>query len=401
VIVDCGNGVIDQDQGEVCDDGNQVSGDGCSADCRSDERCGNGYVDFGVGERCDATNLAGESCESLGYTGGGTLVCNEFCRFDEGDCHSICGNGQREPDETCDGADLGEETCAGLGLGGGVLGCRPDCRHYDTSDCDIQAECGNETIEHPEACDGNNVGGRTCASEGFYTGSLSCAADCLSIDESGCAGYCGDGQKNGPEACDGVDLEVGGSCENCGHQERTCDNTCQWGSWTCVDQGVCSPGQVDTGGSCTNCGHDERTCSGTCQWGSWTCVDQGVCSLARWTLSHAEIAALRQEHAAAVVPGDRGAAAQNVQGAAAARRACPEGPLRRAGRAERPARRAGRGRPAREGIASTSAQLALLLVAELFFTPEASVMLQQHLIKVQILGGDVVVLLLQARMERQ
>lgn len=53
----CGNGAIDHDRGEVCDDGNQVSGDGCSADCRSDERCGNGYVDVDAGEHCDATNL--------------------------------------------------------------------------------------------------------------------------------------------------------------------------------------------------------------------------------------------------------------------------------------------------------------------------------------------------------
>src|ERR1051325_12021073 len=39
----CGNGIVTMD--EVCDDGNNKSGDGCSADCQSDETCGNGVVD--------------------------------------------------------------------------------------------------------------------------------------------------------------------------------------------------------------------------------------------------------------------------------------------------------------------------------------------------------------------
>jgi len=162
VIVDCGNGEVDVDLGEVCDDGNQVSGDGCSADCRSDETCGNGYVDFVVGERCDAGNLGGGTCASLGYSGGGTVACDVYCQFDESDCDSICGNDEREPDEACDGVDLEGETCESLSLGAGVLECRSDCRHFDTSGCDIQAVCGNGSIEFPEVCDGNNVGGMTC-----------------------------------------------------------------------------------------------------------------------------------------------------------------------------------------------------------------------------------------------
>jgi len=136
----CGNGVIDHDRGEVCDDGNQVSGDGCSADCRSDERCGNGYVDIDTGERCDATNMDGKTCESLGYSGGGTLLCDEQCDFNQSGCHSICGNGDQEPGEVCDGDDLGGETCQGLGLGGGTIGCEPDCLYFDVSGCEIQAE---------------------------------------------------------------------------------------------------------------------------------------------------------------------------------------------------------------------------------------------------------------------
>src|ERR1041385_4012846 len=47
----CGNGLMDP--GEQCDDGNTIACDGCSADCTSDETCGNGVLDEGKGETCD------------------------------------------------------------------------------------------------------------------------------------------------------------------------------------------------------------------------------------------------------------------------------------------------------------------------------------------------------------
>ncbi|MDQ3369346.1 MAG: hypothetical protein M3680_28300, partial [Myxococcota bacterium] len=49
--VGCGNGRLDPD--EVCDDGNNGAGDGCAADCSSDETCGNGVIDLARGETCD------------------------------------------------------------------------------------------------------------------------------------------------------------------------------------------------------------------------------------------------------------------------------------------------------------------------------------------------------------
>src|SRR5947208_3405765 len=45
----CGDLHVDED--EVCDDGNNIDGDGCAADCRSTEACGNGKID--PGEECD------------------------------------------------------------------------------------------------------------------------------------------------------------------------------------------------------------------------------------------------------------------------------------------------------------------------------------------------------------
>ena len=59
----CGNGLIDP--GEVCDDQNGVVGDGCSANCLSDESCGNGIVDPVRGEQCDDGDRVGhDGCAS-------------------------------------------------------------------------------------------------------------------------------------------------------------------------------------------------------------------------------------------------------------------------------------------------------------------------------------------------
>src|SRR5687767_276639 len=63
----CGNGLEEPE--ENCDDGNVRSGDGCSADCTSEERCGDGFADVGRGEQCDDGNTRGHD----GCTNGCTL----------------------------------------------------------------------------------------------------------------------------------------------------------------------------------------------------------------------------------------------------------------------------------------------------------------------------------------
>ncbi|MBL9016286.1 MAG: hypothetical protein JNL83_19010, partial [Myxococcales bacterium] len=58
----CGN--LRMDPGEVCDDGNDRSGDGCAAECRSNETCGNGIADAVKGELCDDGNGFGhDGCD--------------------------------------------------------------------------------------------------------------------------------------------------------------------------------------------------------------------------------------------------------------------------------------------------------------------------------------------------
>ena len=79
-VGDCGNGVVDP--GEQCDDGNTVSGDGCSSSCRL-EVCGNGILD--PGEQCDDGNtVSGDGCSA---------TCQREPR---------CGDGVVDPGEQCD-----------------------------------------------------------------------------------------------------------------------------------------------------------------------------------------------------------------------------------------------------------------------------------------------------------
>jgi cysteine-rich repeat protein len=64
IVAGCGNGELEP--GELCDDGNRIDGDGCSADCQSKEICGDGFLDKNHGEQCDDGNTLGrDGCSSV------------------------------------------------------------------------------------------------------------------------------------------------------------------------------------------------------------------------------------------------------------------------------------------------------------------------------------------------
>lgn len=68
----CGDGTLDPS--EACDDGNNVDGDGCSANCTVEAYCGDGVLD--PGEQCDdGNNENGDGCSALCSNEGGGQGC--------------------------------------------------------------------------------------------------------------------------------------------------------------------------------------------------------------------------------------------------------------------------------------------------------------------------------------
>ncbi len=200
--ITCGNLLIEP--GEECDtttfgglscelfgyEGGDLS---CTDRCTLDVRncigiiptCGDGVLD--VGEMCDGTLPDGVSCAKLGY-GEGQLLCTGMCKIDVSNCsdiESICGDGIRTLNEECDGADYGDLSCGAFGFYGGELLCNSDCTVSLTS-CLENGKCGDGTIQAAhEECDGANLDGASCQSQGYSGGTLGCRADCT-LDTSGC-----------------------------------------------------------------------------------------------------------------------------------------------------------------------------------------------------------------------
>jgi len=243
----CGNGQLEGT--EECDGaafGNLTCSDlgfafgqlgcvGCEID--TSNCCGDGVA--GYLEDCDGADVGGRTCSSVTYNllPDGQLACSSGCDFDISGCHN-CGNRTLEGPEDCDGDNLGGQDCLSLGMPhNGTLACNPDCT-FDTADCDVcgtgvtssdeecddgntepgdgcAADCtleagwtcdtsvqparckpvtcgdGNGTIDPPEVCDGANLGGETCLSQGYLQGGgagLACEPTCTALDPSGCIG---------------------------------------------------------------------------------------------------------------------------------------------------------------------------------------------------------------------
>jgi cysteine-rich repeat protein len=116
IVAFCGNG--EMEPGEICDDGNQFSGDGCNGSCTSDESCGNGIIE--LDEECDSTDTA---------------------KCDQTTCQIVrCGNGIVEAAEVCDD-----------GNNDGGDGCSFDCVSLEL--------CGNSTLDYyaGEQCEDHNT----------------------------------------------------------------------------------------------------------------------------------------------------------------------------------------------------------------------------------------------------
>jgi len=266
----CGNGI--RDTGEACDDANTFDGDGCSQACElepgwtcdeatpnaCDTTCGDGIV-AGV-EECDLDDFGGDTCLTLGYHAG-ELACTQDCLRVTDDCLAAgqCGDGVvQDAYEECDGAELDGASCLSQGYYGGLLACGADCA-YDLADCAGVGRCGDGLLQvgYGESCDGADLGANTCVTLGYYSGVLACDAAC-GFDLADCelGGHCGDGllQEVNGESCDGAELGAD-TCVTLGYYDGTlaCDVSCAHDVSSCG--GRCGDGSIQAGFG--------ETCDGT------------------------------------------------------------------------------------------------------------------------------------------
>ena len=202
-------------------------------DTTKKEGCGNGLLD--LGEQCDGSEGDATSCAELGYYDqAGEIQCKSDCQWDLSVCTGgRCGDGSVDvaDGEECDGANLIGNTCQSLGFSGGTLACDANCR-YDLSGC--TAVCGNGYVEVGEGCDdGNQANGDGCDASCAVEVGWTCVADSPSL----CTTVCGDDVTVGGEACDGNDLG-GSTCQSLGYAGGTlsCLDTCQFDESQCTNQ---------------------------------------------------------------------------------------------------------------------------------------------------------------------
>jgi len=162
----CGDGFIGRE--EACDDGNRISGDGCSDTCHIEPAvCGNGRKEGG--EQCDDGNSLNND------------ACVERC-FDAG-----CGDGYvREFVEQCD------DGTAKNGTPGDA--CSSSCMLVASAPT---PKCGDGTLDRDEACD-----------DGNKSETDSCLSSCSWAT-------CGDGRvRTGVEECDDANMSNTDGCTN-------------------------------------------------------------------------------------------------------------------------------------------------------------------------------------------
>ena len=209
-----------------------------------------------AGEECDGSNLNNQSCTSRGYYGG-TLGCTGQCKFDIASCvttppapTTICGDGKIDAGEECDSSNLNGQSCLSKGYAGGDLGCYGSCR-FNVSSCKaivpvvVSTTCGNGRLDAGEQCDGSNLYGQSCFTQGFAAGTLACNSQC-GLDTSACTGgttptvaYCGNDRLDNGEQCDGSNLN-NQTCASMGFVGGSlgCYSFCKFNTSSCTTKTV-------------------------------------------------------------------------------------------------------------------------------------------------------------------
>ncbi len=243
VVPVCGDGIVIAT--EICDDGNTISGDGCSATCTTVE----------VGYECDVDIGSDGTCD----TGGPNSVV------------PVCGDSIVVGTEVCDDGNLvsGDGCNASCALENGYI-CSQDTMPVD-GQCDTNGPgsvvpvCGDSIIVSAEVCDdGNVVPGDGCSTSCILETGYGCNVDAGSdgtCDTTGTGSVvvvCGDSLVIAGEVCDDGNAIAGDGCDatcatvEAGYEctvDATSDGTCDTGGAGSVRL-ICSNGAIDSGEVC-------------------------------------------------------------------------------------------------------------------------------------------------------
>ncbi|MEJ2267747.1 MAG: putative metal-binding motif-containing protein [Nanoarchaeota archaeon] len=189
-----------------------------------------------------------------GKDGDGIIVRTDISNFDEITLqpysaniislveNTECQNGVINVGEVCDGTDLGGESCTSQGFDSGTLGCSIDCQSYDTSSCSVNPTCATceecDTLFTPcseQECHTDCNPGTGC----YYRGDILLLEDCVSLTG----------------VCSSVT-----TCSDYPYAEFECENNpcgvvggCFWDGNNCISS-LCSDSDLDGYGVCPNCG---------------------------------------------------------------------------------------------------------------------------------------------------
>lgn len=206
-----------QDPGEACDDGNAVSGDGCTATCAQVE---GDYVCPTQGEKCvstvkcgDKKISSGETCDDGQATPKAGDGCDDACQLEKGWVCPVAG-------EACQAAQCGDKIIAGA------------------------EQCDDGNAMPDDGCSD------TCQLEDGYICPTP-GAECTPT-------VCGDGKREGSEACDDGNQIIGDGCTtlcqvepNCAKTGGACTSRCGDGLLLPADDEECDDGNVVDGDGCS------------------------------------------------------------------------------------------------------------------------------------------------------
>ncbi len=211
----CGDGVLDD--GEACDDGNDIPTDGCTNLCTL-PACGDGVTQ--MGEDCDA-----------GADNGPGQACKADCTM------NVCGDGDKGPGEGCDDGNMVDDDACG-------------------NDCAL-ASCGDGKLQMGEQCDDGNL-----------INTDACTNACTDA-------ACGDGFQQGQEQCDkGNDNSDNGDCTSA-CKNAFCGDSLIWAAKETCDDGLDKngPGQLCNGDCQKNvCGDGDKSPLEECDVKNGTCT---------------------------------------------------------------------------------------------------------------------------------